>query len=50
MQGSNDYNLTYKYTNHLEMVCYSDSNFDEYLDNKKSTLRYIFLIARGSIF
>ena len=37
LQGTKDYGLTYKYTDHLEVVGYSDLDFAECIDSKKST-------------
>jgi len=49
LQGTKDYDLTFRYTNHLKVVGYSDSDFAECVDSRKSTLGYIFLLARGAI-
>jgi hypothetical protein len=45
LQGTNDYSLTFRHTDHLEVVRYSFSNFAGCVDNRKSTLGYIFLLV-----
>jgi hypothetical protein len=37
LQGTKDYELTYRYTDHLEVVGYSDSDFAGCVDSRKST-------------
>jgi hypothetical protein len=51
LQGTKDYGSTYRYTNHLEVVGYSDSDSDfaRCVDSRKSTSGYIFLLAGGAI-
>jgi hypothetical protein len=49
LQGTNDYGLTFRHTDHLEVVGYSDSDFTGFVDSRKSTSRYIFLLAGGAI-
>jgi hypothetical protein len=49
LQGTKDYGLTYRYTDHLEVVGYSDSDFAGCVDSRKFTLGYIFLLAGGAI-
>jgi hypothetical protein len=41
--------LTFRHTNHLEVVGYSDSDFARCVDSRKSTLGYTFLLAVGAI-
>ena len=41
--------LTYRRSNRLEIVGYSNSDFAKCLDSKRSTLGYIFNLARGAI-
>ena len=41
--------MTYRYTDHLEVVGYLDSNFAGCVDSRKFTSGYIFLLARGAI-
>ena len=40
--------LTYQHTYTLEVVGFSDSNYAGYVDDKKSTSGYIFLMAEGA--
>jgi hypothetical protein len=49
LQGTKDYGLTYRYTDHLEVVGYLDSDFAGCVDSKKSTSRYIFFLVGGAI-
>nr|CAN75760.1 hypothetical protein VITISV_037421 [Vitis vinifera] len=39
----------YRRTSNLEVVGYSDSNFDGCVDSRKSTSGYIFILANGAI-
>lgn len=41
--------LTYRRTNNLEVIGYSDSDFVGCIDSRKSTLGYIFLMAGGAV-
>ena len=41
--------LTYRQTDELEVISYSDSNFASCVDSHKSTSRYIFMFAGGAI-
>ena len=49
LQGTKDYMLTYRHSDHLEVVGYSDSDFAGCVDSRKSTSGYIFLLAQGAI-
>ncbi|XP_059436920.1 secreted RxLR effector protein 161-like [Corylus avellana] len=49
LQGTKDYSLTYKHTDHLEVVGYSDLDFVGCVDSRKFTSGYIFLLAGGAI-
>ncbi|KAL6340850.1 hypothetical protein AAG906_031960 [Vitis piasezkii] len=49
LQRTKDYILTYRISNHLEIVGYSDSNFAGCLDNRRSTSGYIFMLAGGAV-
>ncbi|XP_068653891.1 secreted RxLR effector protein 161-like [Aristolochia californica] len=49
LQGTKDYKLTYRRSDHLEVIGYSYSDFTGCLDSRKSTSGYIFLLARGVI-
>ena len=48
-QGIMDYMLTYKMTDQLKVIGYSDVNYASCLDNRKSTIGYIFLLAGEAI-
>ncbi|KAA0067113.1 retrotransposon protein, putative, Ty1-copia subclass [Cucumis melo var. makuwa] len=48
-QGTKVYMLTYKRSDHLEVIGYSDSDFVECVDTRKSTFGYLFLLAEGAI-
>jgi hypothetical protein len=41
--------LTYERSNSLKIVCYSDSDFTDYLDTDRSTSGYVFKLAGGAI-
>ena len=45
LQGTKDYILTYKHTDNLQVVGYSDSDFAGCIDSRKSTSGYIFLLS-----
>ena len=49
MQGTKDLMLTYRKSDNLEVVGYSDSDFAGCVDSKKSTSVYIFTLAGGAI-
>ncbi|KAM0037011.1 putative RNA-directed DNA polymerase [Helianthus debilis subsp. tardiflorus] len=49
LQGTKDYKLTYRRSDRLEVVGYSDSDFAKCKDDKKSTSGYIFMLAGGPI-
>ncbi|KAA0061857.1 copia-like pol polyprotein [Cucumis melo var. makuwa] len=49
LQGTKDYMLTYKRSDHLEVIGYSDSDFFGCVDTRKSTFGYLFLLAEGAI-
>ncbi|XP_040971847.1 secreted RxLR effector protein 161-like [Gossypium hirsutum] len=49
LQRTKDYMLTYKRSDLLEVVGYSDSNFAGCQDSRKSTSGYIYLLAGGAI-
>jgi hypothetical protein len=44
-----DYKLTYRHTNHFEVIGYLDSSFTSYVATRQFTLGYIFLLARGVV-
>ena len=49
LQGTKDHMLTYKRSDHLEVIGYSDSDFAGCVDSRKSTFGYLFLLAGGAI-
>ena len=49
LQGTKDYILTYKRSDHLEVIEYLDSNFTRCVDTRKSTFGYLFILAKGPI-
>lgn len=50
LQGTKNFMLTYKRSDHLEVVGYSDSDFNGCVDYCKSTSGYVFMMAGGAIF
>ena len=49
LQGTKDLMLTYRCTNTFETVGFSDSDYVGYVDDKKSTYDYIFMMAKGAV-
>ncbi|XP_047267611.1 secreted RxLR effector protein 161-like [Capsicum annuum] len=49
LQGTKDHILTYRRSNHLDVVGYSDSNYTGCVDARKSIFGYLFMLARGAI-
>ncbi|XP_042974572.1 secreted RxLR effector protein 161-like [Carya illinoinensis] len=49
LQGTKNYMLTYRHTENLQVVGYSDLDFAGRVDTRKSTSGYIFLLAEGAI-
>jgi hypothetical protein len=49
IQGTKGLVLTYERLNSLELVGYSDLDYAECLDTKKSTLDYVFKLGGGAI-
>mgnify|MGYP004607028067 CR=1 FL=1 len=49
LQRTKDYMLTYKKSDQLEIIGYSDSDFAGCQDSRKSTSGYIYLLAGGAI-
>jgi hypothetical protein len=49
LQRTKDYGLTFRHTDHLEVVGYSDSDFAGCVDSRKSTSGYIFLLVGEAI-
>ncbi|XP_070010026.1 secreted RxLR effector protein 161-like [Nicotiana sylvestris] len=49
LQGTKDFKLTYKCSDSLEVIGYSDSDLGGCKDTGKSTSGYIFLLAGGAV-
>ena len=49
LQGTKDLMLTYQHTDTLKVVGFSDSNYASYMDDKKSTSGYIFMMVEGVV-
>ncbi|XP_041004001.1 secreted RxLR effector protein 161-like [Juglans microcarpa x Juglans regia] len=49
IQGTKDCMLMYRWTDNLEVIDYSDSDFVGCIDSRKSTLGYIFLMVGGAV-
>jgi hypothetical protein len=49
LQGTKHYMLTYKKTDNLEVICYSDSDFVKCADSQKLTPGYGFTLANRAI-
>ena len=49
LQGTKDCMLTYKQTNCLEVIGYSDSDYVGCVDSRKSTSDYIFMLDGGAV-
>ena len=49
LQGTKDYLLTFKRSDNLEVIGYSDSDFAGCIDSQKSTFGYLFMLAGGAI-
>ena len=45
LQGTKDHMLTYKRSDHLEVIGYTDSYFAGCVDTRKSTFGYVYLLA-----
>ena len=48
-QGTKEFMLTYKRTNDLEVVCYTDADLAGDADDRKSTSGFVFMLAGGAI-
>ncbi|XP_052189851.1 secreted RxLR effector protein 161-like [Diospyros lotus] len=48
-QGTKDYRHTYKHSDNLEVIRYTDSDFAGCIDTRKSTSGYIFLLTGGVV-
>ena len=49
LQGTKDFMLTYRHTNTLEVVGFSDFDYASCVDDKKSTSGYTFMMVEGAI-
>jgi len=49
LQGTKNHMLTYKRSDHLEVIGYTDSDFTNCIDTRKSTFGYVYLLAGGAI-
>ncbi|XP_048232895.1 secreted RxLR effector protein 161-like [Ricinus communis] len=49
LQGTKDHMLTLRRSNHLEVIRYSDSVYAGCVETRKSTFRYLFQLAGGTI-
>ncbi|XP_070056557.1 secreted RxLR effector protein 161-like [Nicotiana tomentosiformis] len=49
LQGTEDYMLTYRRSDHLDVIGYSDLDYAGYMDTRKYTFAYLFLLAEGAI-
>ncbi|KAK2966785.1 hypothetical protein RJ640_022744 [Escallonia rubra] len=49
LQGTKDFMLTYRKSDNLEVIGYSDSDYAGCVDTLKSTSGYVFMLTEGSI-
>ena len=49
LKGTKDLMLTYQRTNILDLVGFCDADFAGYIDDKKSTTNYIFVMRGGVV-
>ena len=49
LQGTKDLELTYRRTDTLKVIGFNDSNYAGYMDDKKSTSCYIFMMVKGVV-
>ena len=49
LQETKDHMLTYRRSDHLKVIGYSDSNFVGCADMRKSTLSHVFLLGEGVV-
>ena len=49
LQRTKDFELTYRRSDHLELVGYTDADFAGCLDSKKSTSGYVFMMVGGAV-
>jgi len=48
LQGTKNFMLIYKQTDYLEVIDYSDSDYAGFIDTRKSTSGYVFMLASGA--
>ena len=49
LQGTKDYILTFNNSNHLEVIGYFELDFTRFVDSRKFTFGYMFLLTGGTI-
>ena len=49
LEGTKNYMLTYRKSDHLEVIGYSDSDYAGCMDSRKSTFGYVYLLVGGAI-
>ena len=49
LQKTKDFMLTYQRSNHLEIIGYSNSDFVDCIDSKRSTSSYVFMLVEGVV-
>ena len=49
LRGAKDYMLSFKRSDNLEVISYTDSDFARCIDSRKSTFVYVYMLARASI-
>ncbi|XP_074299949.1 secreted RxLR effector protein 161-like [Silene latifolia] len=49
LQGTKELMLTYRRSDHLEVIGYSDSDYAGCVNSRKSTFGYLFLLAEGAV-
>ena len=49
LQGTKDYMLTFRRSDHFDVIGYSDSDYAGCVDTRKSTFEYLFLLDGGAI-
>ena len=49
LQGTKDLMLTYRHTDTLEVVGFSDSDYAGCMDDRRSTSGYIFMMVEGAV-
>ncbi|XP_028206414.1 ethylene-responsive transcription factor ERF043-like [Glycine soja] len=48
-KGTKNHMLTYRRSDHLEVIGYSDSDFARCVDTRKLTIGFVFLLAKGAV-